>query len=69
MGKQAVQKQKRRQAREDEVGRMTSIVRWAYDRGMPVVYWPLDDVITTLPAGKRVTSLHSVVVLQLGVVE
>ncbi len=54
-----------REATPEEVEQMIGWVRWSYDRHLPVVYYPKDNVITVVPVGKSLEGL-GVQILQKG---
>ncbi len=57
-----------REATPEEIERMIGWVRWSYDRHLPVVYYPRDNVITVVPVGKSLDGLV-VHILQKGIID
>jgi hypothetical protein len=47
-------KARSREASPQEEARMVGWVRWAYEHGLPVAYWPEADAITPYPINRSI---------------
>lgn len=56
----------KREATEDELQRMLPPVRWAYDHGMPVALYVIDNVIIIPPQSRNLKGLPAVILQKRG---